>query len=88
MAQIMLDLKKIKKNVACQTQTEDNMDLENNDFFVYLSETKHASLKYSKSYKDKVLALNIKSSKSFIITRFMWMIFREYINKIENEFNK
>ena len=70
----MLDLKKIKKSVACQTGEEAQL-------FVYLSNSKHASLKYSSSYKDVVLALNINSTKSFIITKSMWKILRPHLSK-------
>ena len=65
----MLDYKNIKKSVYTQTgQTP--------DFFLRLSATKYAVLKYSQSYKDNVLAFNINSSKSFMLTREMWKIFR------------
>jgi hypothetical protein len=81
MAQRMLDLKKIKKSVACQTGEEAQL-------FVYLSNSKHASLKYSVSYKDVVLALNINSTKSFIITKSMWKILRPHLSKIDHELSK
>jgi hypothetical protein len=58
------------------------------NFFIQLSKTKHATLKYSKSYRDTVLAMNINSTKSFIITREMWKIFFKNINFINKEFCK
>ena len=81
MAQKMLDLKKIKKSIACQTGEE-------SEIFVNLSKSKHAALKYSASYKDLVWAFNINSTKSFIITKEMWKIFHEKINIIDKELNK
>ena len=81
MAQKMLDLKKIKKSIACQTGEE-------SEIFVNLSKSKHAALKYSASYKDLVLAFNINSTKSFIITKQMWKLLRPHINKIDNELSK
>ena len=81
MAQKMLDLKKIKKSIACLT-------VEESEIFVNLSKSKHAALKYSASYKDLVQASNIKSTKSFIITKQMWKLLRPYINKIDNELSK
>ena len=78
MAQAMIEkLKKLQsRDVA--TQTGNFLD-----FYVNLSKTKHFKLYYSESYKDMVLALNINNSKSFIITRQMWKIFREHINQID-----
>jgi len=76
MAQKMLDLHKITKSIACQTGED--------ELFINLSETKHALLKYSSSYKDFVLFLNINSSKSFIITKSMWKILRNYLPTIDD----
>jgi hypothetical protein len=81
MAQRMIDLAKIKKSIATQTGESAN-------FYISLSKTKHASLKYSTSYKDTVLSFNINSSKSFIITRQMWKIFKKHITLIDNELGK
>ena len=81
MAQRILFLKKSKKNVACQTGEESQL-------FVYLSKSKHASLKYSTSYKEVVLALNINSTKSFIITKSMWKLLRPHLAKIDYELSK
>lgn len=81
MAQRMIDLLKIKRSIATQTG-------ESCEFFVSLSKTKHASLKYSTAYKDTVLSFNINSSKSFIITKSMWKIFRQHLTIIDHELNK
>ncbi len=56
-------------------------------FFVSLSTTKHMRLYRSKSYKDMVLSFNINKSKSFIVTRKMWPVFKKYINTIDHEFS-
>lgn len=58
------------------------------DFYLSLSDSKHAILKYSKSYRDYVLSLNINSTKSFIITKQMWSILRKHINFIDQELSK
>ena len=58
------------------------------DFFLSLSSSKHVTLKYSKYYRDIVLALNINSSKSFIITKQMWLTLRKHINYIDKELSK
>ncbi len=81
MAQIMLDLKKTKKSIGCQTG-------EDSEIFINLSNSKHAALKYSSSYKDIVLTFNINSTKSFIITKQMWKIFRQHLAKIDHELSK
>ena len=46
------------------------------DFSIQLNDTKHARIYYSKAYKDYVLSFNINSTKSFIITRDMWKVFK------------
>ena len=57
------------KNNNKTTQTE-------LDFSIQLNDTKHARIYYSKAYKDYVLSFNINSTKSFIITRDMWKVFK------------
>ena len=81
MTQRLIDLKKIRKSVACQTGDA-------SELFINLSKTKHAVLKYSQSYKDHVLAFNINSTKSFILTKPMWKILRSHLDEIDNELNK
>ncbi len=73
-----IDIKKINKS----TQTNDL-----NEFFINLSSSKHARLYYSDSYNDYVLSLNINQSKSFIINKSMWKIFRKHINTIDSILN-
>ena len=81
MAQRMIDMLKLKKSVSTQTG-------ESAEFFVALSDTKHVALKYSSSYKDIVLSFNINSTKSFIISKPMWQIFRNYLTIIDHELGK
>lgn len=57
-------------------------------FYLALSPSKNATLKYSKSYRDFVLALNINSTKSFIINKQMWLVLRKHINYIDRELSK
>lgn len=78
MAQAALEVLKYKKSISTSTQTN-NLD----EFYVNLSITKHACLHYSESYKDMVLSFNINQSKSFIITRQMWNIFKLHLNEID-----
>ena len=78
MAQAALEFLKYKKSISTSTQTN-NLD----EFYVNLSSTKHARLHYSESYKDMVLSFNINQSKSFIITRQMWNIFKLHLNEID-----
>jgi hypothetical protein len=69
MAQIMIEREKLKKSVSTQTQI---------DFTFHLSNYKSVRIYFSKSYKDYVLSLNLGNSKKFIITKFMWTIFKIY----------
>ena len=82
MAQIMVDLKRLKNKVNVSTQTGEN------EYFITLSKSKHAKLKYSSAYKDMVLSFNINKSKHFIITRQMWKILRNHLEIIDQELNK
>jgi hypothetical protein len=72
----------LEKKVNQSTQTSDL-----NEFYFNLSSSKHARLYYSESYNDLVLSLNINKSKSFIITKSMWKVFRNHINNIDNILN-
>jgi hypothetical protein len=81
MAQRMVDIYKNQKSVC--TQTGDDVE-----FFVSLSDSKHARLYYSESYKDIVLSFNINQCKSFIVTRQMWKNLRNHINKIDLELGR
>ena len=73
-------LYRIKNKIDVGTQT-----CNNNEFFVSLSENKYARLYYSESYKDTVLSFNINRSKSFIITKLMWMKLRPHILAIDTQ---
>jgi hypothetical protein len=81
MAQAQVDYLKIKnkKDVATQTSLNDN------EFFVSLSANKYARLYYSESYRDMVLSFNINRSKSFIVTKQMWVKFRQHILAIDKQ---
>jgi hypothetical protein len=88
MTQAQIDKFKIKnifkRSISTQTNTNDN----NIEFFFNLSKSKHARLHFSESYNDIVLSFNINRSKSFIINRQMWKLFRKNIFKIDKELNK
>jgi hypothetical protein len=79
MAQKQIDLFK-KKQLNMSTQTGDDEDF----FRIHLDGKKTARIYYSTAYKDNVLSLNFGSSKSFIFTKPMWRLFRNYINTIDN----
>jgi hypothetical protein len=78
MAQAMIDLKKNVKLRDVSTQTGNYLE-----FYVTLSKSKHFRLYFNESYNDMVVALNINNSKSFIFTKDMWKIFRNYIEQID-----
>lgn len=83
MAQAQVDFLKIKNKIDVSTQT-----CNNNEFFVSLSENKYARLYYSESYKDIVLSFNINRSKSFIITKSMWVKLRPHILAIDTQLSQ
>ena len=83
MAQAQIDffkkqLEKTNNNKITQTEI---------DYSIQLNETKHARIYYSKAYKDYVLIFNINSTKSFIITRDMWKIFKLNIIQFDSILN-
>ena len=83
MAQAQIDffkkqLEKTNNNKITQTEI---------DYSIQLNETKHARIYYSKAYKDYVLSFNINSTKSFIITREMWKIFKLNIIQFDSILN-
>ena len=83
MAQAQIDffkkqLEKTNNNKITQTEI---------DYSIQLNETKHARIYYSKVYKDYVLSFNINSTKSFIITRDMWKIFKLNIIQFDSILN-
>ena len=62
MAQAMIDAKK-----CVFTQTEENV--------YYIDNTKCVKMYYSTVYKERVVSLNLSSSKSFIFTKQNWKKF-------------
>ena len=67
------------KNSSCQTG-DDKI------FFIYLANNKTAKVYYSSTYKETVLCFTF-SSKSFIITKSMWNIFKKHLSVIESLIN-
>ena len=76
MAQVMI----VKRNVAVQTGN-------NNEFIIFLTNKKTARVYFSPCYKETVLSFNFGTSKSFIISKSMWHIFRRHIKEIDNCLN-
>ena len=67
------------KSVASQTG---NL----NDLIFFLSDNKSIRVYYSNGYKQVVLSFNF-GSKSFIITKSMWRIFKNNFQIIDNLLN-
>ena len=67
------------KNASCQTG-DDKM------FLIYLANNKTAKIYYSTTYKETVLCFTF-GSKSFIITKSMWNIFKKHFSVIESLIN-
>lgn len=63
---------------SSSTQTGDD-----NYLFIHLEKKKTARIYYSSAYKDHVLSFNFGSSKSFIVTKSMWKVFRNYLKTID-----
>ena len=57
-----------------------------NDLILYLSDNKSIRVYYSNAYKEIVLSFNF-GSKSFIITKLMWVVFKKHFIKIDNLLN-
>ena len=57
-----------------------------NDLIIYLSDNKSIRVYYSNAYKEVVLSFNF-DSKSFIITKLMWIVFKKHFIKIDNLLN-
>ena len=76
MAQIMIDNKKIHKDVGCQTG-------DSNERCITISNSKKIRLFYSKSYKDYILSFDLNQSKKFIMSKEKWAIFRTHIEEID-----
>ena len=57
-----------------------------NDLIIYLSDNKSIRVYYSNAYKEIVLSFNF-GSKSFIITKLMWVMFKKHFIKIINLLN-
>jgi replicative DNA helicase len=83
MAQAMVDLYKKKRKIDAAVQTN-----ELNEIFLYFSQNKTGRLYYSTVFKQHVLALNISSSKSFIMNASVWEQFKNSIADIDNYFKK
>ena len=64
------------KNI--QTQTGDPQDM-----IIFLSNTKNIRVYFSNAYKQMVVSFNF-GSKSFIINKQMWFIFRNHFLKIDS----
>ena len=64
------------KNI--QTQTGDPQDM-----IIFLSNTKNIFVYFSNAYKQMVVSFNF-GSKSFIINKQMWFIFRKHFLKIDS----
>ena len=60
----------------------------NDELSITLSHSKKIHLYYSKSYRDFVLSFNLGKSKKFIITKKKWMLFRKFINQIDETMTK
>ena len=84
MAQAMLDLKnKTNERIVykdSQTQTETVGQIYN------LGHNKLVKLYYSTVYKENVLAFCLSSSKSFIVNKTSWKLFKRIIPVVEDFF--
>ena len=78
MAQKMLDIANFKLKLSEKKK----------NFIIPLSDKKNACVRYSKAYKDNVLALTLDSKKSLIITKSMWKELKENFVKIDYELFK
>ena len=76
MANAMI-LQRKYRNIGVQTGDD-------NDLYIYLTNKKTARIYLSPAYKEKFLSLNFGTSKSFIITKSMWKIFRNHFSEIDN----
>ena len=87
MAERQLLIKKIQENIingklkSVATQTGSS-----NDLLIYLTDNKSIRVYYSHGYKQVVLSFNF-GSKSFIITKNMWLIFKKNFIKIDDLLN-
>ena len=80
MAQASVDFVKAIK-IDCSSQTNDN-----DEIYLYFSKSKTGRLYFSTVYKQHVLALNISSSKSFIMNKSVWKQFKKCISLIDDYF--
>ena len=74
MAQAMI----IKKLFDKSTQTGDLIE-----YFQLLAPTKSVHFRFSSKYKDYVLCFHFSNNKKYIITRSMWLKFRNKLPLIE-----
>ena len=68
--------------ISKSTQTGERYEL-----FVQLDKTKSMHVYYSQPYKDYVICLNFSNCKRYIITRSMWLLFKNHFEYINNVFN-
>ena len=78
MAQAQVDL--YFKHASCQTN-------ENNEIYLYFANNKTGRLYYSTVFRERVLALNISASKSFIMNKTVWEKFKKCFIKIDQFFD-
>lgn len=82
MAQKMIDIKNMNAKINGFKREEKNKD--NKLAINYkLSKNKFAKLYYCKPYKSNVLNLNIHKSKSFIITKQIWIELKKHTPEID-----
>lgn len=84
MAQKQLVIKKKEDQIksgllkTASTQTGNS-----SEFIPYLGQNKYARIYFSSAYKEIVLSFNF-CSKSFIITKSMWKVFRKHLSEIDS----
>ena len=79
MAQAAVEARKLKKTIGTQTGDSDEM-------MFYISNKKIVRLYYSKVYKERVVSLNLSSSKSFVLNKVLWNQFRKLFPFIDKYF--
>jgi len=64
------------KTISTQTENTE-------EFCVFIGSNKSFRVYFSKTYNEFVLGFNFGNSKKYILTKEMWIKFREYINTID-----
>ena len=83
MTQKQIQIKKLHDRInsgilkSISTQTGDN-----NELIIYLGKNKHVRVYFSLAYKETVISFNF-CSKSFILTKSMWLVFKKNLNEID-----